>query len=62
MRKEYDFSNSIQNPYAKKVKNRFQYAKKVFMEYREEGKERVVLKAESKDDDIVKVAMGWLKG
>ena len=39
------------------------YGEKVFMEYREEGKERVVLKAESKDDDdIVKVAMGWLKG
>jgi len=33
------------------------------MEYRHEGKERVVLKAESKDDDdIVKVAMGWLRG
>jgi transcription-repair coupling factor (superfamily II helicase) len=38
------------------------YGENVFMEYREEGKERVVLKAESKDDDdIVGVAMGWLK-
>ncbi len=39
------------------------YGENVFMEYRGEGKERVVLKAESKDDDdIVKVAMGWLRG
>jgi transcription-repair coupling factor (superfamily II helicase) len=39
------------------------YGENVFMEYREEGKERVVLKAESKDDDdVLRVAMGWLRG
>ena len=35
------------------------YGEKVFMEFREEGKERVVLVAESKDDDdIIGCAMG----
>jgi transcription-repair coupling factor (superfamily II helicase) len=39
------------------------YGEKVFMEFREEGKERVVLKANSKDDDdIIACAMGWLRG
>jgi len=39
------------------------YGENVFIEFREEGKERVVLKANSKDDDdIIAVAMGYLKG
>jgi len=39
------------------------YGENVFIEFREEGKERVVLKSGSKDDDdIIAVAMGYLKG
>jgi transcription-repair coupling factor (superfamily II helicase) len=35
---------------------------KVFIEFLEEGKERVMLKANSKDDDdLIACAMGWLK-
>jgi transcription-repair coupling factor (superfamily II helicase) len=38
------------------------YGEKVFMEFRDESKERVVLKSNSKDDDdIIAVAMGYLK-
>ena len=38
------------------------YGEKVFIEFREEGKERVTLKANSKDDDdIIAAAMGFLK-
>ncbi|PHS41801.1 MAG: transcription-repair coupling factor [Sulfurovum sp.] len=38
------------------------YGENVFIEFREEGKERVVLKARSKDDDdIIAAAMGYLK-
>ncbi|NOR54635.1 MAG: transcription-repair coupling factor [Sulfurovum sp.] len=38
------------------------YGEKVFIEFREEGKERLVLKSNSKDDDdIITVAMGYLK-
>ncbi|WP_295417827.1 transcription-repair coupling factor [Sulfurovum sp.] len=38
------------------------YGENVFIEFREEGKERVVLKSRSKDDDdIIAVAMGYLK-
>ena len=39
------------------------YGENIFIEFREEGKERVVLKSRSKDDDdIIAVAMGYLKG
>jgi len=39
------------------------YGEKVFIEFREEGKERLVLKSNSKDDDdIIAAAMGFLKG
>ncbi|BAF72982.1 transcription-repair coupling factor [Sulfurovum sp. NBC37-1] len=39
------------------------YGENVFIEFREEGKERVVLKSNSKDDDdIIAAAMGYLKG
>ncbi|AKF25912.1 transcription-repair coupling factor [Sulfurovum lithotrophicum] len=39
------------------------YGENVFIEFREEGKERVVLKSNSKDDDdIIATAMGYLKG
>jgi len=39
------------------------YGEKVFIEFREEGKERVVLKSNSKDDDdIIAAAMTYLKG
>ena len=38
------------------------YGENVFMEFREEGRERVVLKSRSKDDDdIIATAMGYLK-
>jgi transcription-repair coupling factor (superfamily II helicase) len=38
------------------------YGENVFIEFIEEGKARVVLKARSKDDDdIIAVAMGYLK-
>ncbi len=38
------------------------YGENVFIEFREEGKERVVLKANSKDDDdIIATAMSYLK-
>ncbi len=38
------------------------YGEKVFIEFREEGKEREILKSRSKDDDdIIAVAMGFLK-
>ena len=38
------------------------YGENVFIEFREEGKERVVLKSRSKDDDdIIATAMGYLK-
>jgi len=38
------------------------YGENVFIEFREEGKERVVLKSRSKDDDdIIATAMGFLK-
>jgi len=38
------------------------YGENVFIEFREEGKERVVLKSASKDDDdIIATAMGFLK-
>ena len=38
------------------------YGENVFIEFREEGKERKVLKSRSKDDDdIIAVAMGFLK-
>ncbi len=38
------------------------YGENVFIEFREEGKERVVLKSRSKDDDdIIAAAMGYLK-
>ena len=39
------------------------YGENVFIEFAQEGKERVVLKARSKDDDdIIAAAMGYLKG
>lgn len=39
------------------------YGENVFMEFSDEGKERVVLKSRSKDDDdIIATAMGYLKG
>ncbi len=39
------------------------YGENVFIEFREEGKERIVLKSPSKDDDdIIATAMGFLKG
>ncbi|MFT7879593.1 MAG: transcription-repair coupling factor [Sulfurimonas sp.] len=39
------------------------YGENVFIEFIEEGKERVVLKSPSKDDDdIIATAMGYLKG
>jgi len=39
------------------------YGENVFIEFREEGKERVILKSRSKDDDdIIAAAMGYLKG
>ena len=39
------------------------YGENVFIEFREEGTERVVLKSGSKDDDdIIATAMGYLKG
>jgi transcription-repair coupling factor (superfamily II helicase) len=39
------------------------YGENVFIEFIEEDKARVVLKARSKDDDdIIAVAMGYLKG
>jgi transcription-repair coupling factor (superfamily II helicase) len=39
------------------------YGENVFIEFREEGKERMVLKSRSKDDDdIIATAMGFLKG
>jgi transcription-repair coupling factor (superfamily II helicase) len=39
------------------------YGENVFIEFREEGKERVILKSGSKDDDdIIATAMGYLKG
>ncbi len=39
------------------------YGENVFIEFIEEGKERVVLKSRSKDDDdIIATAMGYLKG
>ena len=38
------------------------YGESVFIEFRQEGKERLVLKAESKDDeDIIGVALGWFR-
>jgi len=38
------------------------YGENVFIEFREAGKERVVLKSRSKDDDdIIAAAMGYLK-
>ena len=38
------------------------YGENIFIEFREEGKERVVLKSRSKDDDdIIATAMGYLK-
>ncbi len=38
------------------------YGENVFIEFREEGKERLVLKSRSKDDDdIIATAMGYLK-
>ena len=38
------------------------YGENVFIEFREEGKERVVMKSRSKDDDdIIATAMGYLK-
>jgi len=38
------------------------YGENVFIEFREEGKERVILKSRSKDDDdIIATAMGFLK-
>jgi len=38
------------------------YGENVFIEFREEGKDRVVLKSNSKDDDdIISTAMGYLK-
>jgi len=39
------------------------YGENIFIEFIEEGKERVVLKSRSKDDDdIIATAMGYLKG
>ncbi|MEA2047445.1 MAG: transcription-repair coupling factor [Campylobacterota bacterium] len=39
------------------------YGENVFIEFNDEGKERVVLKSRSKDDDdIIATAMGYLKG
>jgi transcription-repair coupling factor (superfamily II helicase) len=39
------------------------YGENVFIEFIEEGRERVVLKSQSKDDDdIIATAMGYLKG
>ena len=39
------------------------YGENVFIEFREEGKERIVLKSPSKDDDdIIATAMGFLRG
>jgi len=39
------------------------YGENVFIEFAQEGKERVVLKSRSKDDDdIIATAMGYLKG
>ena len=38
------------------------YGENVYIEFMEEGKERVVLKSRSKDDDdIITTAMGYLK-
>jgi len=38
------------------------YGENVFIEFIQEGKERVVLKSRSKDDDdIIATAMGYLK-
>jgi len=39
------------------------YGENVFMEYRDESKERVVLKARSKDDDdVIECVLGWFRG
>lgn len=39
------------------------YGENVFIEFREEGKERLVLKADSKDDDdIIGCALEFLRG
>jgi transcription-repair coupling factor (superfamily II helicase) len=39
------------------------YGENVFMEYRQEGKDRVVLKARSKDDDdVIACVLGWVRG
>lgn len=39
------------------------YEQRVFIEFADESKERIILKSHSKDDDdIIATAMGWLRG
>ena len=47
---------------AKGISKVSSYGENVYIEFREEGKERMVLKSRSKDDDdIIATAMGYLK-
>jgi len=48
---------------AKGISKVSSYGENVYIEFREESKERVILKSNSKDDDdIILVAMKYLKG